>query len=70
MREAGRLAARWLESWTRRFKCIIWTLACWGFFVAKETTSPPHAPVLESGLVIIIKMKSVEGQKLKISREN
>lgn len=26
------------------------------FFVEKETTSPPHAPVLESGLVIIIKM--------------
>lgn len=35
MREAGRLAARWLESWTRRFKCIIWTLACWGFFCWK-----------------------------------
>ena len=43
---------------------------CWHagvFFVEKETTSPPHAPVLESGLVIIIKMKSVEGQKLKVS---
>ena len=42
MREAGRLAARWLESWTRRFKCIIWTLACWGVSLLKRKPLHRH----------------------------